>query len=506
MACVVTVAGPAARERSFQMRIETRFLAIYLPAIAAVMTAYALLVERRREALVLAEVHQETELYANALATAIGSTSASWSSDDVLPLLNQLGITGARYVVVVYSAAGVPTLTHPRDARLPPPLGQIASVRTQGRPVSWNREGGDHDFYSILLPIREHDSISGALEISRSLDAVAADRATVRRHFIYGTVTLWVVVGILTIWLLRRSIGNPLRRFALAVQAVGRGDLSYRVNSPRGTTELDALVSEFNRMAERLEHARTDLLRESEERVTLERRLHQSEKMMTLGGLSAGLAHQIAGPLNVIAGRAELLAEAPLANGDRRNLEIITEQVERLSRIVRSLLDMARRRELRLEVADFNKVVDEALQSLDSELQRAGITVVRDGPPDASFVGDAELLREAVVNLVRNAVEALASANGTRRVAIRVDEERQEKARYITCEVADTGPGLSTNALRRLFEPLFTTKRRGHGLGLVTARGIVEEHGGVLEGANAPDGGAVFRIRLPADPRTDSHG
>jgi len=488
------------------MRIETRFLAIYLPAIAAVMTAYALLVERRREALVLAEVHQETELYANAVATAIRSASASWASRDVLPLLNELGITGARYVVVIYSASGEELLVQPATAGLEIPAQQLADVIARGQPLRWDRAGRDRDFYSILLPIRDRDdSASGALEIARSLDAVAADRATVRRHFVYGTVTLWLVVGVLTVWLLRRSIGDPLRRFALAVQAVGRGDLSYRVVGPQGTHELDALTSEFNRTAESLERARADLLRQTEERVVLERRLRQSEKMVTLAGLSAGLAHQIAGPLNVMAGRAELLAEAPLANGDRRNLEIISDQVDRISRIVRSLLDVARRRDVRVEAADLNVIVDEALQSLDAELQRAGIALVREGPASTPFFGDAELLREAIVNLIRNAIQAVASSNGTRRITIRLGTEHQGDARYVTCEVADSGPGLSSDALRRLFEPLFTTKHRGHGLGLVTARGIVEEHGGTLEGLNAPDGGAIFRIRLRVESPSDTH-
>jgi len=222
--------------------------------------------------------------------------------------------------------------------------------------------------------------------------------------------------------------------------------------------------------------------------------------MAEIGNLAAGLAHDIAAPLNVISGRAELLLKSESENPERRrNVGIIVRQIGRITAIVRNLLDSGQRRlERQLGRLDVAIVLDGVAEFLDGELSRNGIALTRQYPRPLIVVGDPDLLHQVFVNLVLNAVQALENAAPARpRTIILRGWSTPDEITHI--EVADTGPGIPRAALPHLFEAFFTTKAKGTGLGLVVARSIVEELGGALEASNEPDGGAVFRITLPAE-------
>jgi C4-dicarboxylate-specific signal transduction histidine kinase len=139
-------------------------------------------------------------------------------------------------------------------------------------------------------------------------------------------------------------------------------------------------------------------------------------------------------------------------------------------------------------------VIDGVVEFLESEIERVGAELVRTGASGTYVSGDPDLLHQVLVNLVLNALQAMEESEGTRRVAIRLDTTQSE----VVVEVEDTGPGLSSDVRNRMFEPFYTTKERGTGLGLVVARSIIEEHAGSLVAAEALNGsGARFRITLP---------
>jgi len=248
-------------------------------------------------------------------------------------------------------------------------------------------------------------------------------------------------------------------------------------------------------MAGSLESAQTAVVRQGRESLALERRLREAEKLAAIGNLAAGVAHEIAAPLNVISGRAELLLKRendPAARN--RNLQIIIQQINRITTIVRNLLDFARRREPRLQRVDLGVVVEDAAEFLETELERAGVELIRDGGGSAWVEADPDLLHQVLVNLLLNALQAMEDGGGPRRLTVRVGAT----AEAAIAEVEDTGPGLPPEVRQRLFEPFYTTKARGTGLGLVVARSIIEEHAGSLEADNAVMcAGARFRITLP---------
>jgi len=491
------------------MKLSTRLLLFLLPTMTVVMVAYMYWSMAEREDTLVAQAEQEMGAYGSALDVALRYAFQDSTRANFQRVINEVTSDPKIYAILLYDRHGNPLLVSDSVATpSPAPPASLAKVLATGKPVSFRRELEDHDVFSVLRPIYGPDGrISGALEVAQPLSFVQQQQAQVRDRFFFNTLTLLIVVSVLTLWLVRRLVAEPMKRFVSAVRALGRGELAHRIErrgrGPRLLQggELAALEDEINRMASNLETARGRIIREAEERVVLEGRLRDTERMAEIGNLAAGLAHDIAAPLNVISGRAGLLLEnEPEPSERRRHLAIIMRQIERITAIVRDLLDSRRGRAGRSEGVDVALVLDGVIEFLDAELSRNRIELERQYDRPLPALGDSDLLHQVVVNLVLNAVQALETAPPDRARAIvlrgRCAEPPDDVVRI---EVADTGPGIPLPALPHLFEPFFTTKPKGTGLGLVVARSIVEECGGTLEAANEPMGGAVFRVTLRAN-------
>jgi signal transduction histidine kinase len=462
------------------------------------MSVYAAWALVEREDTLAPEVRQETQAYATALAVAFEYALKDVSLENVQEIINQVSRAPTVYGILVYESAGTRTLASASlhaPGTAPPPI--LREVLSQGGNATFEREIDDQVVYSVLRAVRDaRGNVVGALEVAQPLAFIEAEKAQVRRRFLLNTLTLLAALTLLTLWLVRRVVTRPMQRLVAAVNAIGSGKLSHRVEEDSGGGELAQLAREFNSMAGSLELARAEVVREAEERLALERRLREAEKLAAIGNLAAGLAHQVAAPLNVISGRAELLLRRPEDEpGRARSLRIIIQQISRITTIVRNLLDFARRREPRVQPVDLGAVVDGVVEFLESELERGGVELERSGAASAYVQGDPDLLHQVLVNLVLNALQAMEESEGPHRLAIRL--ETTESA--VAVEVEDTGPGLSPDVRERMFQPFYTTKERGTGLGLVVARYIVEEHAGSLVAEEPLTGsGARFRITLPS--------
>ena len=227
-------------------------------------------------------------------------------------------------------------------------------------------------------------------------------------------------------------------------------------------------------------------------------RLVQSEKLAALGQLGATIAHEVRNPLAVIRSAAQNLGEG-VAAGDadgRRACQFITAEIDRLTSVVGSLLAFARPIRIEPRPVAVAELFDDALLLAGPELARRQVHVLRPPAADTAlqFQADADLVRQVLVGLLSNAIEAAGSGGEVALAARRRDD-------VMELEVADSGPGVPTELRARIFEPFFTTRARGTGLGLPIARQIVEAHGGRLEVGERQGGGARFLVRLPATPR-----
>lgn len=235
----------------------------------------------------------------------------------------------------------------------------------------------------------------------------------------------------------------------------------------------------------------------------LEEQLRRSDRLAALGQMAAGVAHEVRNPLVGIRAAAQLLEGEPaFVSGLREYTGVIIREVDRLNGIVEELLAFASPKPARLVPCNLNQVLEEALALETAGLAAAGIAVARlYDPPLPLILGDPPRLHQVFLNLLHNAAEAMPGGGA---LTVRTRFERRSAAiggrPAAVAEVADGGAGIAPEALRHIFNPFFTTKPRGTGLGLALSLRIVEDHGGAIEVASEADRGATFAVTLPLAP------
>jgi len=244
-----------------------------------------------------------------------------------------------------------------------------------------------------------------------------------------------------------------------------------------------------------------------------ERRARDAQRLAEIGAMTSGLAHEIKNPLSTIGLNAELLSEAIAEleaeeserNRIMRRVNTLRREVERLRDILETFLRYAGEIRLDPHPADLNTVVDELADFYLPQAQRFGVRLrvaPASSPVEAKV--DAAQLKQAMLNLMINATQAMAAdeqkptdGQGPKELILRTEKTRDATGPVAIVHVTDTGPGIPADRLERLFEPYFTTKSGGSGLGLSISRRIIEEHGGRIEVHSEPGKGADFAITLP---------
>ncbi len=296
-------------------------------------------------------------------------------------------------------------------------------------------------------------------------------------------------IGVMERYKAKVDVGNLARRFeGLARRRDGSTfPVEYSVNTVR-TGDHRLFMA----------HARdlTEAHRMEAEAQASRERLHQVEKLSAMGSLLAGVAHELNNPLAIVIAQSSLLVEKAATDDVRRRGERIHAAAERCGRIVKSFLAMARQKPPQREPVRFGEVVTAALDMVSYGMRSSGIELEVDVAPDLPVIaGDKDLLTQVLANLMINAQQALMDRAPPRRIELRAARSGSE----IAIRVADNGPGIPEEIMRRVFEPYFTTKPAGvgTGIGLSICRNVIEAHGGKVALSNRPEGGAQFDITLP---------
>jgi signal transduction histidine kinase len=340
-----------------------------------------------------------------------------------------------------------------------------------------------------LLSLAGPDLDEAYVEQRRRIGEVHA-RLGIEPSWVLGAYSLYLS---LLIPVVTETIGNAesLRPTFQALQRLLYLDASLVIDAYTERHERDLehlnreLATSGRRLARDLE--RTDsALRHTTERA------HAAERLASIGTLIAGLAHEIGTPMGVIQGHAKLLESAVNGDNARWRLRTIQEQIGRISRIIQSLLHMARPGRPRLVPVDLAALLDSTLAFLTEKLGRREILVARDFAGAPSVAGDPERLQQVFLNLFLNAADAM-PRGGELRVSLRPHGDEVE------VRVADSGHGIPAGDLDRVFEPFYTTKAAGEGsgLGLSVIQGIVADHHGAIEVLRSDDSGTEFRLLLP---------
>jgi signal transduction histidine kinase len=227
--------------------------------------------------------------------------------------------------------------------------------------------------------------------------------------------------------------------------------------------------------------------------VAVERSLAHAEKLAAIGETAARIAHEIRNPVTAARSLAQQLARDPTSPADAEPARLILSELERVERQVAALLRFSRREEFHFAPVDLSALVRTTLTALAPRLETAGIDVALDLADGVSARADAEKLRQVLINLVENAIDALGDAPAPRRLSVGVGGINGTA----TLRVADTGPGVPADALPHLFEPFFSRKEKGTGLGLAIVKRTIDAHGGWIAAACEAGSGMTFDVSLP---------
>ncbi|MBI4624750.1 MAG: hypothetical protein HY736_16220 [Verrucomicrobia bacterium] len=344
----------------------------------------------------------------------------------------------------------------------------IASVLRSRQPVSGLQREPNEPVQLI-----HYQPVSGepwTVAVHKNTAVIASEFAALRWRLLGAAVPTLLLISFVGVGL-ARSLGAHFEQELAAKNAT----LESRVRER--TAELSNALGELQ---------------------TAHERLLQGEKMHLLGELMAGIAHEINNPLAAISGYSEMLAEG-YAGDSRKAGTIISQQTRRVSSIVRNLLDFARNRPVQRSPGSLADVLTSAEELIVAELRQSGVVLQTSISPDLPRVMmDVQQMEQVLINLVRNAAQALAGHAGEHRISVRAFTD----GIWVAVSVRDNGPGVPAELRKKIFDSFVTTKPDGTGLGLSLCKRFVEAHGGHIE--LLPSGeqpGACFQIRLPAfDP------
>ncbi len=345
-------------------------------------------------------------------------------------------------------------------------------------------------------PVLSEGVVVGAVSVEFTHEEVVGNA----RDLAWGAsivAAFWIVLGHILTAIFIRQVTRPLVRLSQAAESLAE-ERGVRLDPPEDK-ELADLVHAFNHMSARLEERRAEnqrLIAELEARVAQKtREVLRADRLASLGGIAAGFAHEIGNSLNVIRGYGSVaLRELPAESPVKADCEAIRREVTRAAGLIERFLVFARARTVHPHAQPVAPIVREAAEVVGPAAAQAKVerTIeIAEGLPDV--VADAELLRQAFLNLCVNAIQAMQEGGGGR-LAVRARREGDG----VVVEVTDTGPGIDPETRAHVFEPFYTTKANGTGLGLAIVRQAAEAHGGSVEVESALGAGATFRVRLPA--------
>jgi two-component system NtrC family sensor kinase len=518
----VTGSPIAAVELLWGMRLTRKFIAALVIGVALVALVQGYLDYNREREIFDRQLQGEAKSLGRALANGVADV---WTRDGEAAAQEFLRIAtpkGERVQVrfVWPEAKGRLAPKVPRD-ELEPMIQRRESVTIS-----------DHDAGYLLtyIPLQLPEDRMGALEIKQSYEAFDSYARESLRNQIIGSAAAVAIAAILALALGVVFIGRPISKLASKARRVGTGDLSAPLEL-RQRDELGELANEINLMCERLAEEQDANARAIEQ-------LRHADRLTTVGKLASGLAHELGTPLNVVSGRAKLIADREVDGQDVvDSARVVAEQADRMTALIRQLLDFARPRALQPAPLNVTTLAARVCQLVATIARKADVRLIAPAPDDALRIeADDGQLTQVLTNLIVNAIQAIdersesggrgpagsAGGEGARALSIDAAGRAPDKPRtvaivartvdqvpppyvggpeqtWMAIEVRDTGAGMDDATRERIFEPFFTTKQVGDGtgLGLSVSWGIVREHGGWIDVASELDSGSTFTVYLP---------
>lgn len=376
-------------------------------------------------------------------------------------------------------------------------IGDIVSVKRK------NKNGSVRRY--TYVPVEIQGERKGALELSQTLFLFNefSHEMLLRTLIIAGIFA--VFAGFILFLFINRKIRVPLNGLMQHAERIGQGDFSTDA-VVKGGDEFTEMAVTMNDMCSRLLIAKEKIDFEYKARLRTLEQLRHTERLSTFGLLSAEIAHEIGTPLNVVDGRAKMIMREDLTDDEIKDCAtIIKSQAERMTLIIRQLLDFTRRPKQQTSTTNINLLLKQILQLLHPVASKQHVTfsLIKSDDVEAVLNCDGGQIQQVLINLLMNSVQAMPDGGKVHIDLTNSSQAENGKAmqQYLNIKIADEGEGISKEDLAHIFTPFFTTKKigTGTGLGLSIAHGIVEEHGGWIEVESDSGSGTCFSIFLPTE-------
>jgi signal transduction histidine kinase len=356
------------------------------------------------------------------------------------------------------------------------------------------------------VPVPIPGERGGALQLSQSLAPLKEYTQRTLIRFLIISALLALISGIILYCLINIKIRKPLEKLSRKAIEIGKGNLEANLEI-KGDDELVGLSRIMNDMCTRLLIAQEKIHFENLARLKTLEQLRHTEKLSTVGQIAAGIAHEIGTPLNVVDGRAKMIISEQLQPEEIIGCaKIIKAQAERITLIIRQLLDFSRKkRAIHRTSENVVSLLHQVFHLLTPIATKQGVSLQLKVPPEAKVncLIDAQQIQQVLMNVIMNGIQATPAKSSVQvdltnvhlRSMIHTDDQLKE---FVRIDINDEGEGIPAANLEKIFTPFFTTKNigLGTGLGLSIAQELLEEHGGWIEVDNRQPKGAKFSIFL----------
>ena len=333
----------------------------------------------------------------------------------------------------------------------------------------------------------------GVIEIKLSLKGIfAVIKRNLMQNFLFALCAI-ILFSLVFSYIIILLVDEPLGRIVAAMEDVEQGNLIKRVPISNNDV-IGILAQKFNNMVHHLREAKEELERCHQEQV------RRASQMALLGEIASGIAHELKNPLACISSALQVVYnDMGEKEGNKPIVREVINQVRRLDTVVKRILDFAKPVNYQKEVVDIATLIDETLFFVCQFGVQKSIEVNFAHEGSLFIFADAKSLRQVILNICLNAIEAMKEHGKITITARQVPRETiSGKHDYVELSIKDTGCGIRDDHLVRIFDPFFTTKEQGTGLGLAISAQIVEEHGGFIEVESEVGKGSLFRVYLPA--------
>ncbi|MEW6674814.1 MAG: ATP-binding protein [Nitrospirota bacterium] len=450
--------------------------------LSLILVSILLFFYGQTEKALLAELEKQTADLSKAIQVGVEEVTGSGPTDEMrlYNYLQKLNAKGVKEISIISNTDEIIASTNPMKVGEPvsPKKKQRIIKAELGEPVS--KEG---KVYNVILPVVAGNAHYGYIHLKINIDdfskvlRMSAIKRVAAAFFVFG---LGVIITMFLSWMYTKPIHNIVN----AAQRVAAGDLNQDLTTDR-KDEIGELTQSFSFMVQKLREERA-----------LEEKLREAEHLSGIGQLSKSIAHELRNPLNFISLSIDHLREryAPSERDKKEQFESlmasIKQEIQRLNNLVRDFLDYGKPLKLDIQETDVSKIIDDLIELVRVKAQKDGIKIHRQFGELPKLYLDPELIKTCIFNVILNAFQAM-PAGGDLTVSTEASDNR------FSIIIEDTGIGVSKENLPKVFEPFFSTRNTGLGLGLAMTKRVVEEHSGRVYFQSEEGKGSTVIISLP---------